>query len=106
MKRVIIGEDCLTLCAVTLSIRFLFVTKLIKQAFMEPLTHSLVVSGVGRYFTRYASALSTIIWSPPCYSRLSKNLILVAKYTSFVCSFIESLQLESAPWYPVGLIKK
>ena len=84
----------MALSAVTLSIRFLFVTKLIKQAFMEPLTHSLVVSGVLSLFTRYASAPSTVIWSF-CYLRLSKNLILVAKCTSFVYSFMESLPLES-----------
>lgn len=85
----------MALSAVTLSIRFLFVTKLIKQAFMEPLTHSLVVSGVLSLFTRYASALSTVIWFSFCHLRLSKNLILVAKCTSFVYSFMESLPLES-----------
>ena len=62
----------MALSAVTLPITFLFVTKLIKQAFMEPLTHSLVVSGVRRLFTRYASAPSTVIWFPFCW--LSKNL--------------------------------
>ena len=70
MKKVIISKDCLALCAVTLSIRFLFVTKLIKQAFMEPLTHSLVVSGVRRLFTRYASAPSTVISFSFCYLKV------------------------------------
>lgn len=87
----------MALSAVTLPVRFLFVTKLIKQAFMEPLTHSRVVSGARRLFSRYASVPSTVIWFPFCYLRLSKNLILVAKCTSFVYSFMESLQLESAP---------